>query len=117
MARASDPLPATPLRPATVLAAVVLLAALLGLTAYHLQHPLRVDVIQPASLHHRIDVNTADAATLQLLPGIGPGIAQHILTHRDRHGPFRRAADLEQVPHIGPRTRARMEPWITLGRE
>jgi len=62
-----------------------------------------------------VDVNRADAATLQLLPGLGPSIAENVVKHRETAGPFRRAEELEQVRMIGPVLRERMTPWITLG--
>lgn len=51
-----------------------------------------------------IDINTADAAALDELPGVGPAIAQRIIEHRERNGPFASVDDLEQVPGIGPAT-------------
>lgn len=51
-----------------------------------------------------IDINTADAAALDELPGVGPAIAQRIIDHRERNGPFTSVDDLEQVPGIGPAT-------------
>ena len=66
----------------------------------------------PAS--RRIDVNSATAAELQLLPRIGPALAQRIVEYRKQHGPFRALHDLERVKGIGPRTIERLEPLITL---
>lgn len=60
----------------------------------------------------RIDVNTADAATLTLLPGIGPGIAEYIIQARQEGTVFRRADDLQTVKFIGPKLTARIGPWI-----
>ncbi len=51
-----------------------------------------------------IHINTATAAELQLLPGIGPVLAQKIIEYRDSHGPFARAEDLLNVSGIGPST-------------
>jgi len=61
-----------------------------------------------------IDVNTADAAELELLPRVGPALAQRIIAHREAHGPFRTLHDLERVKGIGPRTIERLTPMITL---
>ena len=49
-----------------------------------------------------IDVNTATAAQLQELPGIGPSLAAAIIAFRTDHGPFATLDALEQVPGIGP---------------
>ncbi|MEX0652949.1 MAG: helix-hairpin-helix domain-containing protein [Phycisphaeraceae bacterium] len=65
----------------------------------------------PAETAYRLRINEADAARLTLLPGVGTHIAEHIVARR-RLRPFERAEQLEQVPWIGERTRAGMEPWI-----
>ena len=49
-----------------------------------------------------VDLNRADAAALDGLPGIGPALASRILEWRSRNGPFRSVDDLEKVPGIGP---------------
>ncbi len=67
---------------------------------------------QSQSTGTRIDVNSADTASLSLLPGIGPGIAKHIITARAEGVVFRDADDLEAVPYIGPKLIARVEPWL-----
>lgn len=48
-----------------------------------------------------IDLNTADAALLQTLPGVGPATAAAIIEHRERHGPFASVDDLLDVRGIG----------------
>lgn len=49
-----------------------------------------------------IDVNVADATTLEQLPGVGPALAAAIVTHREEHGPFGSVDDLLAVSGIGP---------------
>lgn len=56
----------------------------------------------------KIDVNRADAATLQEVPGIGPVTAERLLSHRQEHGRFTSADDLLDVPGIGQRTLDRL---------
>jgi protein Tex len=48
-----------------------------------------------------VDVNTASAMLLRYVSGIGPGLAHHIVAHRDRHGPFRNRRQLLDVPKLG----------------
>ncbi len=52
--------------------------------------------------HELIDINTADAKTLEMLPGIGPKTAEAIIRHREQEGPFRCVDDLLSVKGIGP---------------
>jgi len=49
-----------------------------------------------------IDINTANVAELETLPGIGPATAAAIVEHRERHGPYASVDDLEAVRGIGP---------------
>ncbi|MCA9577077.1 MAG: helix-hairpin-helix domain-containing protein [Sandaracinaceae bacterium] len=52
----------------------------------------------------RIDVNQADAITLQLLPGVGPVVSQRIIADRAEHGPYPTLEAMTRVTGIGPRT-------------
>lgn len=49
-----------------------------------------------------INLNSATAADLDTLPGVGPATAAAILTYRDQHGPFAAIDALADVPGIGP---------------
>jgi competence protein ComEA len=55
-----------------------------------------------------VDLNRADAATLETLPGIGPALAAAIVESRERDGPFSTIDDLTRVSGIGPATVARL---------
>jgi competence protein ComEA len=61
-----------------------------------------------------IDLNTADAAALESLPGIGPARAAAIIEHRTRHGPFDVPGDLRDVSGIGEQTFQRLAPDIVV---
>lgn len=50
-----------------------------------------------------VDVNTASAPLLTRVSGIGAGLAENIVLHRDANGPFRSRRDLRQVPRLGPK--------------
>jgi len=65
----------------------------------------------------KVNINTADIAQLEALPGIGPTLAQRIVAYREAHGPFASIDDLVHVPGIGPATLERLRPWITTGVE
>jgi competence protein ComEA len=48
-----------------------------------------------------IDLNTASAADLEELPGVGPATAEAIVEHREQHGPFTSVDSLLDVRGIG----------------
>ncbi len=61
-----------------------------------------------------VDLNTADADTLDTLPGVGPATAQAILDHRARNGPFTSVDELLEVKGIGPAKLAELRPHVTV---
>ncbi len=61
-----------------------------------------------------IDLNTADAAMLETLPGIGPARAAAIIEHRTRFGPFGVPGDLRDVAGIGEATFQRLAPLVVV---
>jgi competence protein ComEA len=70
----------------------------------------------PALAHAAlININTADAALLDTLPGIGPAYATRIIDYRTVHGPFARIEDIQDVSGIGPSTFADIKSFITVG--
>ncbi|MGM4890398.1 Tex family protein [Tardiphaga sp. 862_B3_N4_1] len=50
-----------------------------------------------------VDVNTASAPLLARVSGIGTGLAQSIVQHRDANGPFKSRKALKEVPRLGPK--------------
>jgi competence ComEA-like helix-hairpin-helix protein len=60
------------------------------------------EVVEEEPPDDRIDLNRADAAELQRLPGIGPGGARRIVEEREANGPYRTAGDLVRVAGFGP---------------
>lgn len=62
-----------------------------------------------------VDINTADAAALETLPGIGPSIAQAIVEWRAANGQFASVDELEDVPGIGPATLAEIRDSARVG--
>lgn len=49
----------------------------------------------------KININTADAAELDKLPGVGPAMAAKIVEWRNTNGPFKAGEDLKKVKGIG----------------
>ena len=59
-----------------------------------------------------LDLNRANQAQLEELPGIGPVTAGAILTWRQQHGRFSRIEELQEVDGIGPKTYAQIAPHV-----
>ena len=61
-----------------------------------------------------IDLNRADQATLETLPGVGPVMAGNIITWRTTNGPFTSVDQLQEVTGIGPSRFATLAPLVTV---
>ena len=61
-----------------------------------------------------ININTATAAQLDTLPGIGPVLAQRIIDYRQANGPFTSLSQLLLVEGIGEKRLANILPLITI---
>ena len=61
-----------------------------------------------------VDINTADEALLQTLPGVGPALAERIVAYREENGGFRYLYELTNVKGIGLKTFEGLQDLITL---
>jgi competence protein ComEA len=61
-----------------------------------------------------ININTASVEQLDLLPGIGPVLAQRIVDYRQAHGSFQRTGDILEVEGIGPTSYERIRQLISV---
>lgn len=61
-----------------------------------------------------ININTADAFELELLPGIGPSKARAIVAHRQKNGQFESIEALLEVNGIGPVTYENLKDYISI---
>lgn len=66
----------------------------------------------PLVANRTIDVNAATVEELQLLPGIGPAMAERIVADREEGGAFESVEDLMRVSGIGPRTIENIRPFL-----
>ena len=57
---------------------------------------------------YRIDINNADSAEIEKLPGVGPVLAANIIAGR----PYRMIDDLDRVKGIGPKLLQKVRPYI-----
>jgi len=62
----------------------------------------------------KVNINTANAEQLMLIPSIGPIIAERIIEYRKRYGPFKSVYDIQNVGGIGDLTFANIKDYITV---
>ena len=70
----------------------------------------RKPVLAPKS----VNLNTASAEQLILLPGIGPSYAARIVAYRTEHGPFASIDELGEVKGIGKKRLEQIRPFVTV---
>jgi len=63
---------------------------------------------------HPINLNSATAAELQQVPGIGPSTADKILEMRKSYGAFKSVDDLLAIKGIGPKRLEKMRKYLTV---
>ena len=68
-----------------------------------------VDELMPGET---VDINSADAGRLMLLPGIGEAIADRVIEYRRENGPFASPEDIMRVSGIGEAKFAAIEEYI-----
>lgn len=61
-----------------------------------------------------VSLNSASAAELDSLPGIGPSLAEQIIIYRESEGPFTSIDELTDVPGIGPAKLEQLRPLVML---
>ena len=77
----------------------ILLGALLALAA--------------ATAAAAVNINSAGAAELEALPGVGPVTAAAILAWREENGRFTSVDELQEISGIGPKTLEKLRPLVT----
>ena len=75
----------------------------------------QVGQVAAAPTDGRIDINGADAAALQTLPGIGEVLAHRIVAWREQNGRFGSAEELTQVSGIGPAVLESVRDLVVVG--
>jgi len=59
-----------------------------------------------------VNINTADAKTLQQLPHIGPKLAERIVDYRQQHGAFQTVGDLSNVKGVSKKLLADLDKQL-----
>ena len=62
-----------------------------------------------------VNLNTATAADLEELPGIGAKTAARIVEYRQKNGPFKKVEELMNVRGVGEKNFLKLKPQITVG--
>lgn len=79
--------------------------------------PLTESAAPLPSTEETVDINTAPAAELDKLPGIGEKLAAAIVSYREAHGGFQDIEDIMDVPGIGAGKFEKFRDRITVGGE
>ncbi|MCX7732278.1 MAG: helix-hairpin-helix domain-containing protein [candidate division WOR-3 bacterium] len=101
------------------LSAVLLIGAVINVfKSWQLRHrlaslPLELKRATSVPADTVIDINSATAEQLEALPGIGPVLAQRIVSYREKHGAFKDIAEICNVSGIGPKKFAALKEFIT----
>ena len=61
-----------------------------------------------------INLNAADASDLQKLPHVGPVLAQKIIEHRERYGPFRKPEHILIIDGVSEKRFREFRPFIDI---
>ena len=72
------------------------------------------EVEPPKAGKKKIDLNSASAYQLELLPGIGPVLSLRIINHRETKGKFQKIEDVMKISGIGPKTFEKIKDLITV---
>ncbi len=86
-----------------------LAAAALALALAFVALPAAAADAAPAGV---VNLNNASAEQLQMLPGIGPAVAQRIVEHREKVGAFKQTEDLMLVRGIGEKSFEKLRPYV-----
>jgi competence protein ComEA len=62
----------------------------------------------------RLNINTATAGQLQLLPRVGPALAARIIEFRTANGPFKAPEELMRVKGVGEKSFTLLEPYVVV---
>jgi competence protein ComEA len=93
-----------------------LLVALTLVTPLAAQEPARPDraAVPKAAAAAPLNLNTATAAELATLPGIGAKTAERILEYRQKTGPFKKVEELMNVRGVGEKSFLKLKSLITV---
>jgi competence protein ComEA len=68
----------------------------------------------PTAAKEQVNINTATAQELQLLPRVGPALAKRIVDFRTANGPFKAPEELARVKGIGEKSFSTLAPYVSV---
>ena len=103
-------------RRSQIVTALALVLALAGVTAGRAVAAPPAAPKAAVSEARPIDINTADSATLESVPGIGKSLSQRIVSFREKNGPFQSVDDLLKVQGVGEKSIQKLRPYLTVSK-
>lgn len=97
-----------------IVIAALLVAALTAATSAAQDTTRRTSAASSASASAPVNLNTATAAQLETLPGIGKATAERILEYRQKNGSFKKVEDLMNVRGVGEKSFLKLKPLVTV---
>jgi competence protein ComEA len=97
----------------TRIVATALMALIIGAGSVGAQEP-RMPPAAGAHTAAALNLNTATAAQLEALPGIGKATAERIVEYRQKSGGFKKVEDLMNVKGIGEKNFLKLKPLVTV---
>jgi competence protein ComEA len=100
-------------RPSAVLGVVIV--SLLALSPAMAAQDKPAKAAKPAAtVATPVNLNTASAADLEALPGVGAATAKLIIAHREKNGGFKKVEELMNIKGIGEKSFLKLKPMVTV---
>jgi competence protein ComEA len=102
-------------RVTSVIGILVAALVLVSASAFAQAQPRKASTKAAATASSPVNLNTATAAQLETLPGIGAASAKRIVEYREKNGAFKKIEELMNVKGIGEKSFLKLKPLITVG--
>jgi comEA protein len=102
------------MRPFTLICSA-LMAVAIAVPLLAQDKPAKSPKAAAATLSTPLNLNTATAAQLEKLPGVGARTAQLIVEHRQKNGGFKKVEELMNIKGIGEKSFLKLKPMVVVG--